>query len=128
MIKRKAMLSCTFYLSIISSNKYISFSLLTFIPFFSCYKYFITPGVNFINAECLFISNNFIKHLWHLKHQKLRLSFMKQTPGVNFINAKLWHLKCKIMTFKCQNWCLTFMKFHKTVLAFKRQNCGFYIA
>ena len=125
MIKRKAMLSCTFYLSIISSNKYISFSLLTFIPFFSCYKYFITPGVNFINAKSQFTSTNFIKHFWHLKHQKWHLSFMKQNPGVNFINAKRGHLKLKIMAFKCQNWRLTFIKFYKTLLAFKRKNVAF---
>ena len=28
------------------------------------------------------------------------------------------------MAFKCQKWRLTFMKFHKTVLAFKTPKCG----
>ena len=28
------------------------------------------------------------------------------------------------MTFKCQKWFLTFIKFHKTLLSFKMPKCG----
>ena len=42
-------------------------------------------------------------------------------PGVNFINAKCGRLKCQIMASKCQKWHLTFMKFHRTLLALKCQ-------
>ena len=45
-------------------------------------------------------------------------------PGVHFIKVKRRHLKHQIMAFKCQKWRLTFMKFHKTVLAFKTPKCG----
>ena len=54
------------------------------------------------------------------KPQDFIIAFaQKNLPWVNFINAKCWHLKCQIMEFKHQNWRLTFMKYHKTLLAFK---------
>ena len=57
---------------------------------------------------------------WHLELVKL-------TPGVNFIIAKRRHLKSQIMVFRRQKYCLTFMKFHITLLEFKTPKCGIYL-
>ena len=51
----------------------------------------------------------------------------KTSPGVHFIKYKCWHFKCQNMAFKCQKWCLTFRKIHKTILAFKAPKCDFFI-
>ena len=51
----------------------------------------------------------------------------KPRPGVNFINAKHRHLKCQIMATKCQKWCVTFMKLHKTLLAYKMPKSSIFI-
>ena len=41
-----------------------------------------------------------------------------------FHNTKRRRFKRQIMAFTCQKCCLTLMKFHKTVLAFKTTKCG----
>ena len=48
-------------------------------------------------------------------------------PGVNFINTKCRNSKRQIMMFKCQKWHLTFMKFHKTLLAYKMPKSNIFI-
>ena len=48
-------------------------------------------------------------------------------PGVHFINTKRRRFKGQNMAFKRQKWCLTFSKFHKTILAFKMPKCSVFI-
>ena len=57
-----------------------------------------------------------VSHLIKLKQNWLR-------PRVNFINTKRRCLKCQITVFKCQKWCLTLMKIHRTLLTFKKPKC-----
>ena len=45
-------------------------------------------------------------------------------PWGQFHNTKRRRFKRQIMAFTRQKWHLTFMKFHKTVLAFKTPKCG----
>ena len=48
-------------------------------------------------------------------------------PGVHFINTKCRHFKCQNMVLKRQKLCLTFSKFHKTILVFKTPKCDLFI-